>query len=167
MNTEFIGIDVGQALQVFHTLHLVLHLYLSQPSEGSLFEVASTILRTAIVENKDDIALLCHIRFPRTTGPVPASLHVMSVRTTIDINYGWIFLVGVEVVRLHHAIVEVGHAICSLDTATFEDRLFVVLPRVGSREQTRGSGSRTARHTEHADVAWLGGGRVAVEHVTA
>ena len=136
MNTELVGIDVRQALQVFHTLHLVLHLYLSQLSEGGLFEVATTMFAASVVEDEHDVSLLRHIRLPRTAVPVPRSLDVMGVRTAIDIHHGGVFLAGIEVGWLHHAVVEVGLAISSLDTATFEDGLFVVLPRIFSRKQT-------------------------------
>ena len=138
VDTQAIHVNIRQALQIFHALHLVLHLNLSQLAEGSLFEVTSTIFRATIVEDEQHIALLCHVGLPRTTVPVPASLHIVSMRTTIHIDNGRIFLLWIEVVWLYHAVVEVRHTIGSLDGTTLEDGLFVILPWVGGGQETHG-----------------------------
>ena len=64
VDAEAVGIDVGQRLQVADTLHLVLHLHLSQLPEGGLLEVAATVLGASVVEDEDDVALLGHIGLP-------------------------------------------------------------------------------------------------------
>ena len=43
VDTQAIHVNIRQALQIFHALHLVLHFYLSQLAEGGLLEVASAI----------------------------------------------------------------------------------------------------------------------------
>ena len=52
------------------------------------------------------------------------------MRTAIDIDDGRVFLCGVEVDRLHHAIEEVGLAVGSLERAAHIFRHVVALPRV-------------------------------------
>ena len=64
MYTNAVGINIRQSLQVFHTLHLVLHLLLTKLAECSLLKCLATILRTTVVENKEQIAILCHVCLP-------------------------------------------------------------------------------------------------------
>ena len=63
----FEALDIADELgvticfQELHTLHLVLHLNLSQLVEGGLLEVATSVFRAAIVQNEHDVSLLCHV----------------------------------------------------------------------------------------------------------
>ena len=75
------------------------------------------MLAASVVEDEEQISLLSHISLPSAAAVVPASIHVMGVRATIYIYDSGILLVRVEVRRLHHAIVEVGLAVVSLQSA--------------------------------------------------
>ena len=105
VHAHAVGIDIGERLQKFHALHLVLHLYLSQLSERGLFEVASAVFAPSVVKDEDDVSLLCHVRLPRARAVVPAGIHVVGMRSAIDIDYGGVAFCGVEVGRFHHAVV--------------------------------------------------------------
>ena len=119
MYAHSVGIHVWKRLQVFHALHLVLHLYLSQLSEGSLLESLATVLTASVIEDEEQKALLCHVGLPATAAIVPTGIHVVGMRSTIYIYNSRVLLVRVEVDRLHHSPVEVGLAVGSLDgTAT-------------------------------------------------
>ena len=61
----------------------------------------------------------------------------MSMRSTIDIDDGRIFLGWVEIVRLDHAIVEICHTIGSLDDAILIDGLGIVFPGVLCSQQAQ------------------------------
>ena len=135
VHADAVLVDIGQRLQELDALHLVLHLHLTKLAERGLLEVASTILRATVVEDEEQIALLSHIGLPTTRGVVPAGIDVMSVRTTIDIDNGGILLLRVEVDGLHHAIIQVGHAIGSLHRATRILRHTIVLPGILGGEQ--------------------------------
>ena len=114
-----------------------MHLDLPKLVEGGLLEVASTMLRATVVEDEEDVALLCHVGFPGATGPVPGCVDVVGVRPAIDIDHGRVFLRGIKVVGLHHAEVEVGDAVGCLDGTLFEARLLIACPRVCGLQQTR------------------------------
>ena len=58
VNANLVGIYVRQGLQVLYTLHLVLHLYLTQLAEGGLLESLATVLTATVVEDEEQIALL-------------------------------------------------------------------------------------------------------------
>ena len=64
MNAHAVLIDVRQRLEIFHSLHLVLHLLLSELTECSLLEVLSAMLASAVVEDEEQIAFLCHVCLP-------------------------------------------------------------------------------------------------------
>ena len=102
-----------------------------------MLEVAATILAAAIVEDEDNIAFLGHVGFPGARGPVPGGLHVVGVGSAIDIDHGGVLFIGVEVSGLHHPVIEVCRAISRLDTATFEDGLYVTCPGVIGLQEVR------------------------------
>ena len=104
MDAETVHIDVWQGAQIINAFHLILHLYLSELVESGLFEVTSTVLAATIVNDEDDVAFLRHVCLPRTTGPVPGSLYIVGVRTTIDIHHCGIFLFRVEISGLHYPV---------------------------------------------------------------
>ena len=135
--SDSVGIYVWQGLQIFHALHLVLHLHLSQLAECSLLESLATVLAATVVEDEEQVSLLCHVGLPSAAGVVPAGIHIVGVRTTIYIYYSRILLVRVEVHWLHHAVVEVCLAVVGLDgTATVLWHV-VSLPRVFGCEVSR------------------------------
>ena len=135
VDAQPVGIDVRQRLQECHALHLVFHLYLSQLAEGGLLEVAAAALGASVVENEEQVSFLCHIGFPRTAVPVPGGFNVMRMGAAIDIDHGRILPRRVKVVGLHHAVVEVCHAVGSFYGATLEDGLFVVSPWIFGCQQ--------------------------------
>jgi len=65
VDTQTIGIDIGQRSEFFHTLHLVFHLNLTEMAVGAAFEVETTITRTAVVEDEEDVTAIGHVVFPR------------------------------------------------------------------------------------------------------
>ena len=100
--------------------------------EGGLFKGATTILTTAVVEDKDDVPLLCHVGFPGTRSPVPGCLHIVGMRTAIDIDHCGIFLLRVEICGFHHAVIEIGDTIGGLDATALENGLLIASPWVFS-----------------------------------
>ena len=130
MHADAVGIHIGQRLQVFHAFHLVFHFLLAQVAECGLFECQSTVARSAVVQDEEYISFGSHIRFPSSAGIVPTGFYVAHSRTTVNINHGRIFLVGVKVVWLHHTVVEVGDAVGRLDGARGEDGRILFLPGV-------------------------------------
>ena len=119
MHTEAVSIHVWERLQKLHTFQLVFHLFHTQLAEGGLFEIETTMLTASIVETEHHVAVLCHPNVPTTHTPMTRSINVVSMRTTIDIHNGWIFLRRVEIGWKHEAIVEVGYSIGSLDGSPF------------------------------------------------
>ena len=71
----------------------------------------------------------------------------MGVRSTIDIDYGGIYLRGVEIVRFHHAVIQIGSTISGFDAAALKDGLLVVFPRIWSGEQSLNFELCSQRHT--------------------
>ena len=134
VHADAVAVDIRQTLQVVDTLHLVLHLDLAELTEGSLLEIPAAVLAATVVEDKEHIALLRHVGLPRTTAVVPAGIHVVGVRSAIDIHHRGVFLGGVEVVGLHHPVVQIGNAVGCLDLATLKEGHLVVFPGIGSRE---------------------------------
>ena len=104
MDAETVHVNVWKRAQIINAFHLILHLNLAELVEGSLFEVTSTVLTATIVDDEDNVAFLSHICLPRTTGPMPRGLHVVGVRTAIDINHCGVFLFRIEISGLHHPI---------------------------------------------------------------
>ena len=134
VNAQSFGVYIGQRLQIFHAFHLVLHLYLSQLSERGLLKLLASVLAAAIVEDEEYISLLRHVCLPRPARVVPAGRHVVGVRSSVDIHHGGIFLCGVEIGRLHHAVVQVGHPVGGLDGAAAVFGHLVALPGVACGE---------------------------------
>ena len=134
---QALHIHIGQGTEIIDAFHLVFHLYLSQLVEGGLLEVTSAMLRASVVEDEENIALLRHISLPGTTCPMPGGIHVMGVRSAIDIDHCGVFLAGVEIVRLHHAEIEVCNAVGSLDGTLLEAGLLIVCPRISGIQQSR------------------------------
>ena len=66
MYTNAVGIYIRKTLEIFHTLHLVLHLFLTKLAECSLLKLLATVLRTTVVKDKEQIAFACHISLPTT-----------------------------------------------------------------------------------------------------
>ena len=99
------GIDIRQRGEFFYTLHLVFHLNFTELAMGAAFEVETTIARTAIVEDEEHIASICHVVFPRTSLIVERFLDICGMRSTIDIDHCRIFLCGVEIYGFHQAVV--------------------------------------------------------------
>ena len=130
VNAYSVSIHIGKGLEIFHTLHLVLHLYLSELTEGGLFESFATVLASTVVEDEEQIALLCHVGLPTTAAVVPAGVYVVGMRSTVYIYNGGIFFGRVEVGGFHHAPVEIGLAIGRLDSAAAVFRYIVALPWV-------------------------------------
>ena len=48
MNTKTVGIYIRQALKIFHTLHLVFHLFLTQLAERNLLKGFATMLAASM-----------------------------------------------------------------------------------------------------------------------
>ena len=68
MHAEAVGIDVRQGFEKFHALHLVFHLDVAEMAVRAAFEVEAAILRTTVVDDKQHVAALRHIDFPRAGG---------------------------------------------------------------------------------------------------
>ncbi len=162
VNTNLVSIYVRKRLQIFYTLHLVLHLNLSELAESSLLESLATVLASTVVEDEEQIALFCHVGFPTTARVVPARIYVVGMRSTIYIYNGRILLVWVEVYRLHHSPVEVGFAIGSLDGTAAVLRHIVALPRVLGCEV---SGALAVLGVHEGNLARYGRSRVVVEDI--
>ena len=128
------GIDIGEALEVLDTAHLIEHFLLAQLTEGSLLEGLTTVLATAVVEDEGDVALLCHVGLPRAAAIVPAGIDEVGMGASVDVDYDGVLLALVEVGRAHHAPVEVGGTVCCLEAATAELGHLVAFPGVGRRE---------------------------------
>ena len=75
---------------------MVFHLNLAEMAVSAALEVETTIARTAVVEDEEDIAAIRHVVFPRAGLIVERLLDVGSVRTAINIDHSRIFLRGVE-----------------------------------------------------------------------
>ena len=117
MHADAVGIDIGQRLQKVDTAHLVGCLHHAQLAEGGLLEGQAAVLAAAVVEDEEHVAFLRHVGLPAPRHIVPAGLHVAGVRTAIDIDDRGVFLRGIEMRGLHHAVVEVGHTVGSLNGA--------------------------------------------------
>ena len=134
MNADAVGIYVRKRLEVFNTLQLILHFFLTKLAECNLLKLLATMLRASVVENEENITLLSHVCLPAAAAIVPACVNVMCVRTTVNIHYSRIFLVRIEVYRLHHTPVKVGCAVGSLHSTTGVFRNLISLPRIISLE---------------------------------
>lgn len=135
VDTQTIGIDIGQRSEFFHTLHLVFHLNLAEMAVSAALEVETTITRTAVVEDEEDIAAIRHVVFPRAGLIVERLLDVGGMRTAINIDHSRIFLCGVEVYGFHQTIVEWGLPIGSEDRAIFHFRHGEVAPWIFGIEE--------------------------------
>ena len=66
---------------------------------------------------------------------MPRSLYAVGMRSSVNINHCGIFLAGVEVGRLYHTPVQIGHTVLGLYTTALEDGLIPSFPRIGGRLQ--------------------------------
>ena len=166
VHTDTVGIDVGQRLQVGHTRHLVSHLHFAQLAEGGLLECLSSPLTAPVVQDEHQVALGSHVGFPSTQAPVPGCLHVVGMRTAIDVDDGGVFLLGVKTDGFHHAVIQVGGAIIGLDAATgnLRNTETILLPTVGSQEQVLALARLGA---QQVDAAGYGGRTVGIQHLLA
>ena len=128
------GIDIVECAQEVHATHLVLHLDLPQFAERSLLEVASTVLAAAVVEDEQQVTTLGHIGLPTAAGPMPTCIHVVGMRSAIDIDHGGVLLLGVKIDGHHHAVIQVGRAVGGLDAAATVLGHGIALPGIGSGE---------------------------------
>ena len=169
MNTDALFIDIGQRLKVFDSFHLVLHFNLSKLAESSLLEIPAAVFRASVVDDEHQIAFRGHIRLPATTHIMPGGIDTMGMRTSIDIDDGRVFLLGIEVDRLDNAIVEVGLAVGSLQRSTFKGRLFIVCPWVVSREENLCTLFLTFQIVRIGDLndTWNRGLLIAVDKIAA
>ena len=170
VNSHPVFVNIRQGFQELHALHLVLHLLVAEVTESHLLEVATSPFASSVVEDEQQIALRCHISFPSAQTPVPASIDVVGVRSTVNIYYCRIALCAVEINGLHHSVVEVGGAIGSLDTSTgdFGYLVTLLLPGVFGCEYVHNAiGTRTVAEErlcgDEVDAAWNCGRRIAVE----
>ena len=102
---------------------------------SAALEVETTITRTAVVEDEEDIAAIRHVVFPRAGLIVERLLDVGGMRTAINIDHSRIFLRGVEVYGFHQTIVEWGLPIGSEDRAIFHFRHGEVAPWIFGIEE--------------------------------
>ena len=136
VNAQTCSVHIVEGAQEIHTSHLVLHLDLSQMTECGLLKVTATILATTVVKDEKQITTLCHVGFPTAAAPMPAGIHIVSMRTAIHINHRGIFLGRVKINGHHHAVIEVGAVIGSLDRAATILGYGIALPGIGSSEIT-------------------------------
>ena len=71
VHTKSVGIDIRQRLEIIHTLHLVEHLHLAELVPCGLLKLQSAVFAATVVEDEDDISLLCHVCLPRAAIPMP------------------------------------------------------------------------------------------------
>ena len=114
---DTVGIDIGEGLEEVHALHLVCHLVLTEVAMDDLLKGSTTVRRATTVDGEDDEALRSHIKVPAKATSVEAVLHELCVWAIVDVDDGRILLRWIEVRRLQQAVVQVGHAIGSLDRA--------------------------------------------------
>jgi len=147
---ESSAVDIAQTLEILHALHLVFHLVVAKMAEGDLLKVLAAVLTATVVEDEEQIAFLCHVSFPAAAAIVPASVDVVGMRATVDVDDGRIFLVLVKANGQYHAIIEVGLAVGSLDGAAAILWHGVALPWVGSGEPAH---CLLRSHVDKVDVA--------------
>ena len=92
------------------------------------------MLAAAVVEAEHDVAFLCHPDVPAACAPVAAGVDVVGVGASVNIDDGWVFLVGVEVGGKDETVVEVGHAIGSLECAYLDFGHLEGVPWIGCGE---------------------------------
>ena len=72
IDSQTIGIDIGEGLEVFHTGHLVFHRIGSQVAVDHTLEGEASVLGTAIVQGEDKVLLILgQGEHPRVGGSIP------------------------------------------------------------------------------------------------
>ena len=135
---EACTVNVGEALEVFDAAELVFHLFDAKLAEGGLLEGEAAMFAAAVVEAEHDVALLCHPDVPSACAPVAAGVYVVGMWPAIDIDDGWILLGGVEVGGEDETVVQVGHAVSSLEGAGLDFWHLEGIPWVGGGEVAEG-----------------------------
>ena len=135
-----VSVYIRQAFQELYAFQLVTCFFLSQLAEGSLLKFLASILTASIVEDEEQVALLRHVGFPSTGRIMPPCVYVVGMRATIYIYNSGILLVGVEVHGLHHAPIEVSHAVSGFQCPAYILWHVVAFPWVWSLEVARALG---------------------------
>ena len=162
MYANTVGIDVWERLEVFHTLHLVFHLFYAKLAECSLLKCQAAMLAAAVVEAEHHVSLLCHPDVPTAHSPVARGVDVVGMWASIHVNHSRIALRGVEVGRQDEAVIDVGHTVGCLQTAHFHLGHTEAVPRFGSSEQPHRLAFTLSGG--ELDVACYGRRRVGIDH---
>src|SRR5260370_14600410 len=99
-------IHVGKGFEILHAVALIGKLLCAHTEVQRRFESMAAAPRAAIVQRKDNVALLCHELVPKEVGAAPAVSNDLSVRPPIRVNQNGIFRLRMEVRRLNDAGVE-------------------------------------------------------------
>ena len=132
------AVYVREGFQEFDTFYLVFAFFNAEATEGGVLKLQSAVTAATIVDRKHDIAFVGHIRVPATCAILPASGDTLGMRTSVDVNNGWIFLVRVKVCRLHQAVVKVGCAVGRFDCPGFNTWHLITFIRVFGSQQVYG-----------------------------
>ena len=101
IDSQAIGIDIGEGLEVFHTGHLVFHRIGSQVSVDHTLEGEASVLGTAIVQGEDKVLLILgQGEHPRVGGSIPLIDNQLVVWASVYIYQYGVFLFRVEITRL-------------------------------------------------------------------
>ena len=117
------------------------------------------MFRATVVKNEQQVTFLCHVDFPTTGQIVPASIHIVGMRPSIDVDDCRIFLRSIKIHGFHHTIIQVCRAIGGFDASAGDFGHGIVFPRVFRVEQVPAFAFVRGRdvHAPHH-----GGGRVGV-----
>ncbi len=137
MNTHSISINKWKGFEKLNATHLVFSLLNTKLAMSYVFKFEATICSATIVNHKNNMVTLSHIKLPTTRTISPSILYHLRMRTTIYINCNRIFLFGIKISRFHHSIMQVRNSVGSFYCSRFNSWHSIFSKRILSLRQKR------------------------------